>query len=433
MIISFFPNTCQPRLGLLALLVAGLLTGGCGSPAPDNPPAARAAEQQEQQDAAPEITADHAADERPFCAGHGVYEDECGICQPQIAANLKPGEGMKVRLPAEDSAALIGIRTALPVRDEVTDGIDCLAEIVYNQNRFARIAAPVRGIVKEVIADLGDRVDENQPVARIWSAAIAETVARAVLSHQTLERERKLRAEGIAPAKDLEAAEAAHRAACQQARTLGFSEAEIDALGTKPDEPIYLEIRAPFAGEIIERTAVRGELVDGGKPLFTVVDRGTMWAMLSVPETAVARLAVGQQVELRVDALPGRTFRGELTWIAAEVDETTRLARARAEIANPDGLLRAHMFARARVLTRQSVNALVVPQAALHQVDETPLVFVRLADDLYEARGVRVGARDNDLVEILEGLAPDEPVVVDQGFTVKSQLLVSRLGVGCAH
>ncbi len=158
-----------------------------------------------------------------------------------------------------------------------------------------------------------------------------------------------------------------------------------------------------------------------------------MWAMLSVPETAVARLAVGQQVELRVDALPGRTFRGELTWIAAEVDETTRLARARAEIANPDGLLRAHMFARARVLTRQSVNALVVPQAALHQVDETPLVFVRLADDLYEARGVRVGARDNDLVEILEGLAPDEPVVVDQGFTVKSQLLVSRLGVGCAH
>jgi cobalt-zinc-cadmium efflux system membrane fusion protein len=328
---------------------------------------------------------------------------------------------------------LAGIRTAQPARDDMTDGINCLAEIVYDQNRFARIAAPVGGIVKEVIADLGDRVEENEPVARLWSAEIAETVARAVLSHQTLERERKLRAEGITPAKDLQEAEAAHRAACQQARTLGFTEAEIDRLGAKPDEPVYLEIRAPFAGEIIDRKAVRGELIEAGRPLFTVADRGTMWAMLSVPEAAIAHLATGQAVELTVDALPGQTFKGQLTWIAAEVDETTRLARARAEIPNPDGQLRARMFARARVLTRRAANALVLPPQALQQVDDTALVFVKLGEDLYEARGVRVGARHNGHVEILEGLEPTDQVVVDQGFTVKSQLLISRLGVGCTH
>jgi cobalt-zinc-cadmium efflux system membrane fusion protein len=258
-------------------------------------------------------------------------------------------------------------------------------------------------------------------------------VAKAVLSHQTLERERKLRADGIASARDLQEAEAAHRGACQLARTLGFSEKDIDALGERPDESVYLQIHAPFAGEIVERSAVLGAMVEAGKPLFTVADRDTMWAMLSVPEAAVAHLRVGQAVELEVDALPGQTFTGKLTWVAAEVDEKTRLARARAEIPNPDGLLRARMFARARVQTRTMDKALVLPPSALQQVENATVVFVKLADDLYEARGVRVGAKHNGHVEILDGLKPEEIVVVGQSFTIKSQLLISRLGAGCAH
>ena len=68
-------------------------------------------------------------------------------------------------------------------------------------------------------------------MAKIWSASIAEAVAKAVLSHQTLDRERKLRADRVTSEKDLQQAEAEHRAACQQLRTLGFTEEQIDALG----------------------------------------------------------------------------------------------------------------------------------------------------------------------------------------------------------
>ena len=77
--------------------------------------------------------------------------------------------------------------------------------------------------------------------------------------------------------------------------------------------------------------------MEAGKSLFTLADRSTMWAMLNIPETALARVKVGQAVELRVEALPGQTFKGKLTWIAAEVDERSRMARARAEVPNPDG------------------------------------------------------------------------------------------------
>jgi cobalt-zinc-cadmium efflux system membrane fusion protein len=159
-----------------------------------------------------------------MCAEHGLPETECGICHPEMAAKLKPGEGSKVRMPAVDSATLVGVEMAQATVGDISEGVECYAELAFNQNRLAQIAAPVGGVLQAVAVDLGTKVEEKQTLAKIWSAAIAEAVAKAVLSHQTLERERKLRAERVSSEKDLQQAEADHRAACQQLRTQGFTE-----------------------------------------------------------------------------------------------------------------------------------------------------------------------------------------------------------------
>jgi cobalt-zinc-cadmium efflux system membrane fusion protein len=367
-----------------------------------------------------------------MCTEHGVPEAQCGICKPQLAGTLKPGESAQVRLAGNDSAAIAGVETATPTVGTIADAVECYAELAFNQNKLAQIAAPVGGIVQEVGADLGSRVEEKQLVAKIWSASIAEAVAKAVLSHQTLDRERKLRADRVSSEKDLQQAEAEHRTACQQLRTLGFTEEQIDALSAKPLEQVLLEVRAPFAGEIVERTAVRGALVEAGKPLFTVADRSVMWAMLNIAESALGRVKVGQTVELRLESLPGRTFAGKLTWISAEVDDKSRMARARAEVANPDGLLKSRMFAQARILTRSAEGALLLPSSAIQRLEGRSFVFVKLADDLFDARAVRLGAKFDGMVEIAEGLQPKEVVVVNHGFPLKSAFLISRLGAGCA-
>lgn len=367
-----------------------------------------------------------------MCQEHTVRLAECGICKPELVTRLKPGESMKVRLASAESVNIIGIRTAPVETGAISEGVECYAEISFNQNKFAQIAAPVSGIIQEVIADLGNRVEEKQTVAKIWSASIAEAVAKAVLTHQSLDRERRLRADRVTSEKDLQEVEAAHRSACQQLRTLGFTEEQIDELSNKPQESVLLEVRAPFAGEIVERTAVRGALVEAGKPLFTLADRSTMWAMLNLPETALARAQVGQTVELRTDSLPGRSFTGRLTWIGPEVEERTRMARARAEVANPDGVLRARMFVQARILTRSAEAALLIPASAVQYVEGRPMVYVKLGDDLFDARSVRLGAKSNDVLEVLEGLKPGEEIAVTHGFALKSALLISRLGAGCA-
>ncbi|MFT3867687.1 MAG: efflux RND transporter periplasmic adaptor subunit [Nibricoccus sp.] len=368
-----------------------------------------------------------------MCSEHGVPEAQCAICQPQLAAALKPGESVQVRLPSANSAGMIGVQTAAPETGLAADGIECVAEVSFNQNKFAQIAVPVSGLVHSVDVDLGDKVAEQQSVAKIWSATITETVAKAVLTHQTLERERKLRADRVTSAQALQEAEAAHRAACQQARTFGFSEEQIDALGNQQNEPIYVEVRAPFAGEIVERNAVRGAQVEAGRPLFTLADRSMMWAMLQVPEGALSHVEANQVVELRVDSLPGKVFTGKLTWVSPAVDEHSRLGRARAEFENPDGLLRDRMFATARILSRKNEKALLVPAASVQHVDGKPFVFLKREADLYEVRAVELGARLAGYQELLGGVESHEQVVVTHAYALKSAMLMSKLGAGCAH
>jgi cobalt-zinc-cadmium efflux system membrane fusion protein len=172
-------------------------------------------------------------------------------------------------------------------------------------------------------------------------------------------------------------------------------------------------------------------MVEMGKPLFTLADTSVLWAMVSIPETQLARVRVGQRVELTVESLPDRTFGGKLTWLSSGVDEHTRLAQGRAELANVEGLLKAQMFARARIVTTSSSHEVLVPASAVQNVSGTAVVFVKSGEDLYEARAVELGARERGQIQVVAGLQPADEIVVAGAFALKSQFLISRLGAGC--
>jgi cobalt-zinc-cadmium efflux system membrane fusion protein len=105
---------------------------------------------------------------------------------------------------------------------------------------------------------------------------------------------------------------------------------------------------------------------------------------------------------------------------------------ARAEVPNPDSRLRAKMFAQARILVSNTEGALLIPRSAVQSLEQLRFVFVKTADDLFEARAIRPGARFNGQIQVLDGLKPQEQIVVNHGFALKSALLISRLGAGCA-
>ena len=217
-----------------------------------------------------------------MCKEHGVPEQECGICHPELISQKQPGQGLKVRLPSANSAAAAGVVVTTPGMGGMQQSVECLAELTFNQNKLAQINPLAGGIVKSVAVDLGSKVKKGDLLARITSAAIGEAqsaylqaLAEDRLHEKTLERERSLHDQRISSGKDLQEAEAAHQvtlAAVQQARqqllVLGFDEQRIRSLTEHDRAPGVLDIRAPFAGEIIARTAVQGAMVELGKPLL---------------------------------------------------------------------------------------------------------------------------------------------------------------------
>ena len=380
-----------------------------------------------------------------FCNEHQVKERECGICQPQLAADLAPGGSLLVRLPSERSAELAGLSVGRPLQSEASSSVALLGEIRYDGNRLARVTPLADGVVAEVRVDVGHVVKPGQVVAVLNSPAVAEAKARFIAARHTeqlastaLQRKELLHQEQIGSQRSLDEARAEHGSAAVAASlarqgllNLGFRDSEIDGLGESATSALAL--RAPFGGTVVERTAVLGAAASVGEPLVEIADLDRMWVELSVPEDAAPAIRVGMDVEVRVRSSVAEPISGAVTWVGPVVDERTRLVRARAVVDNPEGLLRQGMFADVTAKVAALPDAVRVPTSAVHQVSERPFVFVRQESDLYAARRVHLGARlPSDEYVVSSGLQSDDAVVLTGGFALKSALLASRLGAGCA-
>lgn len=380
-----------------------------------------------------------------MCKEHGVLESECGICHPDLLANLKAGDGLKVRLASTESAKKGGVETGKPEVDEGEGGPAFLSRVTYNENQFAHITSLATGIIQKVHVDYGSQVKKGQLLVEIASPEIARSKSSYLsalsdlnLKELAYKREKGLAEKNVSSRQEFEQAEAEYRKAKNEAssarlelRNSGMSEADLATLVKSGSTSSILSIRAPFAGTVIERKAVMGEAVNSEVPLFAVGDLSTMWLELSIPSDAGAGLKVGDPVAASFDALPGVQFPGKLIWISPGIDETSRMLKARALVQNPNGILKDGMFGKVRIPTAKGGKRLGLPSEAIQRIEGADFVFVKLEEDLYEARKVWMEEGLDGKVTVLDGLAAGEDVVMAGTFAMKTELLKSRLGAGC--
>ncbi len=379
------------------------------------------------------------------CNEHGVPEKECGICHPDLAGTLQPGQGLKIRFESLQSTAKAGVQLAKPVSGKPLSNLTFLCRATYNQNQFARITPLATGVVQRVLVDVGDAVAKKQALLEIASPEIAKAkseyliaLANEALKETVFKRKKGLLEENIASQQDFEQARAEHElakntaaAAHQQLLNYGFTNEEIASIVETRSTSSTVRVLAPFSGTLIDRDAVIGETVAPGDIVFTLADLSSMWLELSIPEDRVMLMSIGDPIEATFEVLPEARIRGRLTWLAAGIDEQTRMLKARAVVPNPEARLKHGMFGQVRVESKRSVSGLYVPAESLHRFDHKPFVFTKVADDLFEVRRVDLGGRNGTHVEILAGLLPEDQVVVAHSFTIKSEFLKARLGAGC--
>jgi cobalt-zinc-cadmium efflux system membrane fusion protein len=377
-----------------------------------------------------------------WCAEHGLPESACPQCNPVAPppgdgpAEIAPGTRIRFKSPEIERASGIATERARPGGLEVD--IECTAHIDFDRNRLADIRASVPGVVREVKIDLGDRVDERAELFAVESPEIGDLQARLRAAREHLQiarafydRQLELRAQEIVSDRQVELAregleteEAELRSIEVGLRIAGAGESSLD--GT-------LRVRSPIAGTVVRRPATLGTFATSDVSLATIADTSRMWALLEVREADAGALRVGQPVTIRVDGLPGRPFTGTVTWIASEVDPRTRTVAARAEVENDGDLLRAEQFARAAIRVAESDDALVIPQEAVQRIGEESVIFVRTGEGLYEPRTVFPGRSSTRLIEVHGALREGESVVTEGAFLLKTELSREDIGAGCCE
>lgn len=179
-------------------------------------------------------------------------------------------------------------------------------------------------------------------------------------------------------------------------------------------------LRAPRSGEIAEKMVTAGQAVRAGDNLFLIADRSRLWVDLAVFEMDARAVRIGAPVELVVDVLPGRIYRGRITFIQPTVDEKTRTLTARVEVENADGALRPGMYAVAMVKPA-SRSVVTVPVGAVLPTGTSTIVFANRGDGRFAPRLVVTGARNDSLVEIVTGLEPGDEVVASATYLLDSE------------
>jgi cobalt-zinc-cadmium efflux system membrane fusion protein len=195
-------------------------------------------------------------------------------------------------------------------------------------------------------------------------------------------------------------------------------------------------VRAPLAGRVVEKHVTIGELVTPEHNLFTVADMKHVWIWIDVYERDLGGVHIDDDVAVTVEAYPGATFGGKVTYVSDKVDPATRTVRARIDVENPERRLRPGMFARVRLSDPHSTStepAVAAPADAVLRDGDRFLVFVSLGGDRFERRAVVLGRKTSEFVEILSGVEAGDVIVVSGGFLLKSEASKDEMGAGHEH
>lgn len=372
------------------------------------------------------------------------------VTKGQVMAIIQSREVGEARLElVQDRLALGFARRKDQWAQAVAENTELLIELI-------RSSTPVEEIEQKLSnRPLGEHRD------KLMTAYIATAAAK-----RNLERLTPLKAEGIVGSRQIYEAEAAwdtaratlqslleqlgqdaRQAAVMSSQTvqeletrvatdetaleiLGFSRDEIAKVDAAAGQALaHCPIEAPFDGTVISKDVALLEHVGPTNQILGIADLRTVWVSADIYEAQLPLVAkaTGQEVSFTSDAWPGRTFTAKIFYTGDIVEKESRTVAMRALADNADGLLKPGMFVRVNLPGAARASVLQVPQSAIQEHEGKSFVFVHAGGDAFERRDVAVGRRSGELVEIVGGIAPGDPVVTGGGFALKSRLLAGLL------
>lgn len=294
--------------------------------------------------------------------------------------------------------------------------INAVGIVQFDQSRQAKVTAWIAGRIDKLnVNTVGAFVSKNHPVAELYSPELLATQQEYLLALRSREQLKNSPLQSIS-----QNGEGLVSSAKQRLMLYGVKESQIAELERAGKPTIKLPIYTPLSGVVIEKLVQQGQYVNVGDPLFNIADLSNIWVEIEVYENEFRNIKIGQQVDIRSQSYPGRTFSGRVTFIYPFLDPKTRTVKARVEMANPGLKLKPDMFVNA-VIKVPLVSALVVPVSAVMDSGKRQVVWVEAQPGIFEQREVQVGERSGEQAQILSGIKVGEKVAVSGAYLIDSE------------
>lgn len=409
------PNLLRAPAAVLALL----LLGACSEQKPEpSEPLSSASD-----DSALEHAAKH-LDPKYVCPMHPqIVRDEegsCPICGMDLVAKMiDPDQGKRPTVQVSSAVVQsMGIRTDHAKFDTLWKYIPTVGRVAYDETRLVHVHPRTAGWMEKLaLRAEGDPVSRGQALGELYSPDILAAQVDFLIALE--QNGAKANSQRIDKARN-------------RLRLLGVHEATISRIQQRGKTQNRVPLLAPGKGVVSKLNVREGMYVEPGMEILTIADLSRIWVMVDVFEQQIDWLAEGLSAEIRVPAYPGRVWEGTVDYIYPELDPKARTLQVRLGFDNPDGLLKANMFADVVIYGGPKRDTLTIPREALIETGERSSVVKALGDGRFQPVDVVVGMQAGGRVEILSGLNEGDQVVTSGQFLIDSesslQASFSRMG-----
>jgi Cu(I)/Ag(I) efflux system membrane fusion protein len=316
-----------------------------------------------------------------------VYEDE------------QPDDGKTVTISLE-KIQRSGVRTEVVEARVIARPVRAVGTIAHDESRLTIVTMRSDGFIEELFVDkTGQHVHAGEPLFRVYSPEIQKAQIDVLY--------------GLSSAGD---------GPVQRLRNLGVPESHIRKVQETRTNIRTVDWLSPATGDVIDKRVIKGQRVGAGDELYRIADHSQLWVIADVAESDLPALQIGTRAVVTVRARSIAPVEGKVTFIYPHLRAETRTARVRIEVANPDGQLKVDMYADVVFHTGAGkAPVIAVPASAIIDSGTQQIVLIAKGEGRFEPRPVKTGHRDDDYIEILDGVAKGEGVVTSATFLIDAE------------
>ncbi len=325
----------------------------------------------------------------------------------------------------------IGVKTEEVTKRQLNKTIRTTGKVDFDETRIYSISSKVMGWVERLYVDYtGKSVHKDEPLMELYSPELVSTQEEYL---EALRYEKRLKQSDNDQAR--KGATELVQSARRRLLYWDVPEYEIEALEQRGTPKKTMTFVSPVDGIVVDKMALKGRSVMAGMDLYKIADLSTVWVLADIYQYELPWVKVGQPVDLELSYLPGRAFKGRITYIYPYLNDMTKTVKVRIEVRNtPDLEFKPEMFATAKITSPLIVDAVAVPDQAIIRSGERDVVVIALGGGYFDPREVKLGVTADGYVQILEGVREGERIVTSSQFLIDSESnLKAAIGLMAGH